>query len=269
MNPTSFFLLTLLLVLVTEPAAGRPRGEWQVCSVGKVFEENVLKGVHLESTKGSVPRASVPGGNWYSHKFYVNISNGVGKTSVRRAAGECGTVGIANILVVNCEGSWKGHLTSRSLQLLTGLMVNGFVGSKTATRYIWTQVHNQSWRMGSWQCSDAQLIQNTQKDGQRIRHTFLFTDRFAHDTSRENLELEILGSSGGSSSIHNEYRHSESSWSTFKSKNPRTTITEEFYEEREEKHGISDGDLNFKTRGSQEESMSSFKSRTKTQIAGK
>ncbi|XP_040589049.1 seminal vesicle secretory protein 5-like, partial [Mesocricetus auratus] len=54
-------------------------------------------------------------------------------------------------------------------------------------------------------------------------------DRFAHDTSRENLELEILGSSGGSSSIHNEYRHSESSWSTFKSKNPRTTITEEFY----------------------------------------
>uniref|UniRef100_A0A8C2M844 Seminal vesicle secretory protein 5 n=1 Tax=Cricetulus griseus TaxID=10029 RepID=A0A8C2M844_CRIGR len=101
----------------------------------------------------------------------------------------------------------------------------------------------------------------------RIRRVFLFTERFSQDTSSEDLEVKVLGSSGGSSSIQDEYSHSESSWSSFKSKSPKTTFTEEIYEERREKPG--DGDLSFKTRGSQDEGMSSYKSRTKTRITGK
>ncbi|XP_035302495.1 seminal vesicle secretory protein 5-like [Cricetulus griseus] len=92
-------------------------------------------------------------------------------------------------------------------------------------------------------------------------------ERFSQDTSSEDLEVKVLGSSGGSSSIQDEYSHSESSWSSFKSKSPKTTFTEEIYEERREKPG--DGDLSFKTRGSQDEGMSSYKSRTKTRITGK
>ncbi|CAH6776827.1 seminal vesicle secretory protein 5 [Phodopus roborovskii] len=95
-----------------------------------------------------------------------------------------------------------------------------------------------------------------------------FHDKFSQDTS-ENLELKTLGSSGGSSSSHDEFSHSESSWSAFKSKSPRTTITEEVFEERKQKQGNDDGNLNFKTRASEEEGMSSFKTRMKTQITGK
>lgn len=56
MSPTSFFLLTLLLVLVTE--ARGARGEWQFRSVGKMFENNVLKRVCPESAECYLPRAS-------------------------------------------------------------------------------------------------------------------------------------------------------------------------------------------------------------------
>jgi hypothetical protein len=49
----------MLLVLVTETAAKRPRGEWQFRSVGKMFENNVLKRVCPESAECCLPRASI------------------------------------------------------------------------------------------------------------------------------------------------------------------------------------------------------------------
>ncbi|XP_036040210.1 seminal vesicle secretory protein 6-like [Onychomys torridus] len=60
----------------------------------------------------------------------------------------------------------------------------------------------------------------------------------------EDIDLKTLGGRGGSSSSHDEYSHRESSWNTFKSKSPKTVISEELYEERKHKQcgGDSDGD---------------------------
>ncbi|XP_075820044.1 seminal vesicle secretory protein 5-like [Microtus pennsylvanicus] len=120
-------------------------------------------------------------------------------------------------------------------------------------------------------------------------------EKFSHGSeehSNENLHVNVLGGSGESSSSHEEYSRSESSWSSFKSKNPKRGFSEEgswssfksknpkrgFSEEgswssfksKNPKSGFSeDGYLDYKTRGSRGEGMSSFKSRMKTRIAGK
>ncbi|XP_052581716.1 seminal vesicle secretory protein 5-like [Peromyscus californicus insignis] len=85
----------------------------------------------------------------------------------------------------------------------------------------------------------------------------------------DHMDLKALGDSGGSSSSHDEYSRSESSWNSFKSRSPEPAFSEEVYEERKHKHTSEGGDLGYKTRGSQREDMSSFKSRMKTRIAGK
>ncbi|XP_059115729.1 seminal vesicle secretory protein 6-like [Peromyscus eremicus] len=64
--------------------------------------------------------------------------------------------------------------------------------------------------------------------------------------SEEDIDLKALGGSGRSSSSHDEYSRSESSWNSFKSKSPKTVISsEEVYEERKHKQrsgDSSDGD---------------------------
>ncbi|XP_028724442.1 seminal vesicle secretory protein 5-like [Peromyscus leucopus] len=88
--------------------------------------------------------------------------------------------------------------------------------------------------------------------------------------SDDNIDLKALGGSGGSSSSHEEYSSSEGSWSSFKSRSLEpTTFDLEAYDERKHKHTADNGNLGYKTRGSQREDMSSFKSRMKTRIAGK
>ncbi|XP_038187245.1 seminal vesicle secretory protein 5-like [Arvicola amphibius] len=96
------------------------------------------------------------------------------------------------------------------------------------------------------------LVTEAAARGPRGKFSQAFEDR-----SSENLHVKVLGGSEGSSSSHEEYSRSKSSWSSFKSKSPKTDFSEE-------------GHLDYKTRGSQgEEGMSSFKSRMKTRIADK
>ncbi|XP_050007281.1 seminal vesicle secretory protein 5-like [Alexandromys fortis] len=119
-------------------------------------------------------------------------------------------------------------------------------------------------------------------------------EKFSQGSEEHSSEIsEVGGSSRGSSSANEEYSRSESSWSSFKSKYPKSGFSEEgswssfksknpksgFSEEgswssfksKNPKRGFSeDGHLDYKTRGSRgEEGMSSFKSRMKTRIAGK
>ncbi|XP_057637064.1 seminal vesicle secretory protein 5-like [Chionomys nivalis] len=98
------------------------------------------------------------------------------------------------------------------------------------------------------------LVLVTEAAARRPRERF---SQGSEEHSNENLHVKVLGGSRGSSSSNEEYSRSESSWSSFKSKNPKSGFSE-------------DGHLDYKTRGSQgEEGMSSFKSRMKTRIAGK
>lgn len=56
MSPTSFFLLTLLLVLVAEAAARGARGEWQFCSIGRC-----LRPMFSKESAQSLQNAVFPG----------------------------------------------------------------------------------------------------------------------------------------------------------------------------------------------------------------
>ncbi|XP_041526169.1 seminal vesicle secretory protein 5-like [Microtus oregoni] len=97
----------------------------------------------------------------------------------------------------------------------------------------------------------------------------------SEEHSNENLHVKVLGGRGESSSSHEEYSRSENSWSSFKSKNPKSGFSEEgswsSFKSKNPKSGFNEeGYRDYKTRGSRgEEGMSSFKSRMKTRIAGK
>lgn len=119
MNPTSFFLLTLLLVLVTEASARRPRGEWQVCFMGKIFLKSSHRGplafCRMLCSPGFYPwwkLSLVPTTFFsFSHTFYVTISVMTIKASVIE--------GCRGMCDPHCQ-LW-GDLTSRPFQLLTRL----------------------------------------------------------------------------------------------------------------------------------------------------
>nr|XP_042133039.1 seminal vesicle secretory protein 6-like [Peromyscus maniculatus bairdii] len=84
----------------------------------------------------------------------------------------------------------------------------------------------------------------------------LVTETASRKTRGEwQIDLKALGGSGGSSSSHEEYSSSEGSWSSFKSKKPKSIVTEEVYEERRHKQrsgDSGDGDRSGESAGEME-----------------
>nr|Q64356.1 RecName: Full=Seminal vesicle secretory protein 6; AltName: Full=SVSP99; AltName: Full=Seminal vesicle protein 6; AltName: Full=Seminal vesicle secretory protein VI; Short=SVS VI; Flags: Precursor [Mus musculus]pir/I56445/ MSVSP 99 - mouse [Mus sp.]AAA40157.1 androgen regulated; putative [Mus musculus]AAB28235.1 MSVSP 99 [Mus sp.]AAC15243.1 SVSP99 [Mus musculus]AAI19248.1 Seminal vesicle secretory protein 6 [Mus musculus]AAI19250.1 Seminal vesicle secretory protein 6 [Mus musculus] len=79
MSPTSFFLLTMLLVLVTETAAKRPRERFS-----QAIEE-----FSSESSEANSPKSIVHEEVYEEKKFKRNMVNGEdGEDSKRASAGE-------------------------------------------------------------------------------------------------------------------------------------------------------------------------------------
>ncbi|XP_027279050.1 seminal vesicle secretory protein 6-like [Cricetulus griseus] len=78
MNPTSFFLLTLLLVLVTEPAVGRPRERFSQTSEDQSSSETS----EITATGGSLTEEV------YEERKYKHTGNSGAGDKMSLSAGE-------------------------------------------------------------------------------------------------------------------------------------------------------------------------------------
>ncbi|XP_060237296.1 seminal vesicle secretory protein 5-like [Meriones unguiculatus] len=94
--------------------------------------------------------------------------------------------------------------------------------------------------------------------------------RSSEDNSNEKFSVKILRGGVGLSSSQDGYSRSESSWSSYRSKHPKSIENEDAYEERKQSFSADEDNSVYKRRGYRGgERTSSFTSRMKSRMNGK